>query len=166
MTRLTHQAMIFAALLGGSSLTASAATCDSESTHHAAVTVNNISGPEGNIRVQIYSDDPGEWLEKGKKLVRVDTPATANKGGSQEICVPVPGAGTFAFVVMHDKNANGKADIFSEGFGFSNNPDLGLSKPDHEDVIVSVNTEVTKLSIDLKYVFGGPKKKRSGRRRG
>lgn len=129
-----------------------------------ALTVDNITNDEGNLRAQIYSDDPEEFLAKGKKLVRVEVPA---KQGEAEMCVPVPNAGTFALVVMHDVNANGKADIFSEGFGFSNNPKLGLSKPDHDKVVFTVAEGVSKQRVSLKYLLGSEadKDKRSRARR-
>lgn len=145
-----------------------AGPCGSDTPYTALVTVHNIASKKGNIRVQLYSDQKEEWLAKGKKLARVDTPVRVERGGSQQICIAVPAPGVYAFVAMHDKNANGKADIFSEGFGFSNNPRLGLGKPDHDKVTVRVDGAQIQLDVELRYVFGGPKKNRRerGRRRG
>lgn len=130
------------------------------------VRVLNIRDLEGNIRAQVYGDNPDEFLEKGKKLVRQDDPVV---GDEQEVCVQLPSPGRYAIVVMHDRNGNGKADFFSEGFGFSNNPKLGLSKPDAEEVLADFAAGVTRIDVELKYIFGADddqkKKRRQLRRR-
>lgn len=127
------------------------------------VQVENIRSVEGNIRVQAYSNNPDDFLAKGTKLLRVDTPVKYQD--EQAVCVHVPGPGTYAFVVMHDRNANGKADFFSEGFGFTNNPKLGLGPPDAEDVMFTVPEGVTNTKIRLKYILGGDEEKKEKRRK-
>lgn len=131
------------------------------------VKVSNILYDEGNLRAQIYSSDPEEFLEKGTKLYRKDVPV--RQAGEQEICVPVPGPDTYALVVMHDRNKNGKADFFSEGFGFSNNPKLRFSPPDAEEVMIKVPSGVLHVPVELYYILGSgddeQKKRRKLRRR-
>lgn len=127
------------------------------------ITVENIQTTEGQMRAQVYSSDPEEFLEKGKKLVRVDVPVETLDGPT--ICVPLPEPGTYALVVMHDKNSNGKADLFSEGFGFSNNPKLSLAPPDGEEVMFVASAGVSKHNIELTYIFGGDDEKKEKRRK-
>ncbi|WP_262696296.1 DUF2141 domain-containing protein [Kordiimonas aquimaris] len=128
-----------------------------------SVSVDNIQVIEGNLRAQIYSGDPEEFLEKGKKLVRVDVPVVTTD--TSTICVPLPAPGTYALVVMHDKNSNGKADFFSEGFGFSNNPKLSFGPPDAEDVMINVAPGVNEQSVTLNYIFGADNEKKDKRRK-
>lgn len=128
------------------------------------VTVTEISSDKGNLRLQIYGDKPDDFLEKGKKLVRVEVPTQSNDDAEQRACVPLPGPGTYALAVLHDVNANGKADIFSEGFGFSNNPKLGLGKPDYDEVVFTVGPGVSEYKVSLSYLVGGDDKKRAKRR--
>lgn len=127
------------------------------------VLVEGLQNTEGRVRAQIYSSDPEEFLEKGMKLVRVDMPLD----GADEptLCVPLPSPGTYALVVLHDKNANGKADFFTEGFGFSNNPKLSLGPPDADEVMFVANAGISKHDIQLTYVFGGDEKKKEKRRK-
>ncbi len=127
------------------------------------VSVENLQTREGQVRAQIYSSDPDEFLEKGKKLVRVDLPI--EEDGEPVLCVPLPSPGTYALVVMHDKNANGRADFFSEGFGFSNNPKLSLGPPDGEEVMFTASAGVSKHEIELNYIFGGDEEKKNKRRK-
>ena len=128
----------------------------------ALVNVLGLENVEGNIRVQIYSDDPEEFLESGKKLLRVDVPVDSLK---MQVCITFPGAGTYAMVVMHDRNANGRADILTEGFGFSRNPKLLFSKPDHDEVAFSVSEGVTEMDVSLNYLFRLENKDRRRRKR-
>ncbi|MCK0070970.1 DUF2141 domain-containing protein [Kordiimonas laminariae] len=127
------------------------------------VNVENIRTQEGNLRAQIYSSNPDDFLAKGKKLVRLDVPVI--DAGEQAMCVQLPSAGKYALVVMHDKNANGKADFLSEGFGFSNNPKLGLGAPDAEEVIMDMPAGVTETTVKLKYILGGDDEKKEKRRK-
>jgi uncharacterized protein (DUF2141 family) len=125
------------------------------------VSVEGLKDLEGNIRVQVYGPTEEDFLEKGKKLVRIDVKTESD---GQEICVPMPGLGDFTLVVMHDRNANGKADFFTEGFGFSNNPKLGLGKPDVEDVVFTATEGVTDMPVNLKYIFGADEEQKKKRR--
>ncbi len=127
------------------------------------VSVIGLQTLEGRVRAQIYSSDPDEFLEKGMKLVRVDMPIDGEE--EPRLCVPLPTPGTYALVVLHDKNANGKADIFSEGFGFSNNPKLSLGPPDADEVMFTALAGVSKHDITLTYVFGGDEEKKEKRRK-
>lgn len=125
------------------------------------VKVEGFKDQDGNVRVQIYGPSKDDFLEKGKKLVRVDVKTT---GDGQQICVPMPSPGDYTLVVMHDRNANGKADFFSEGFGFSNNPKLGLAPPDVEDVVFSAPAGVLDMDVSLKYIFGADEEQKKKRR--
>jgi len=127
------------------------------------VTVKNIRTIEGNIRAQVYSTDPDDFLAKGKKLVRVDVPVKLTD--AQGVCVPVPAPGTYSIVVMHDRNANGKADFFTEGFGFANNPKLNFGPPDLEETLIEIPTGVSETSITLKYLLDADEKKNKKRRK-
>lgn len=126
------------------------------------VDVSGIATDEGTLRVQIYGDDPDDFLVSGKKVTRVDVPT---KEGQQSVCVTFPTEGNFAMAVMHDKNANGKADIFSEGFGFSNNPKLSFGPPDHEDTVFKVEAGVKQMDVELTYYFQLENKEQKRRRR-
>lgn len=57
-------------------------------------------------------------------------------------------AGTYAVVVIHDENKNKKMDrnflgIPKEGFGFSNNPKVGLSAPAYEKATFTMDGDKT-----------------------
>lgn len=127
------------------------------------VEVEGLQTTEGRVRAQVYSSDPEEFLEKGKKLVRVDMPIDGAENPT--VCVPLPAPGTYALVILHDKNANGRADVFTEGFGFSNNPKLSLGPPDADEVMFNALAGVSKHTIQLSYIFGGDDENKQKRRK-
>ena len=126
------------------------------------VDISGIDTAEGQLRVQVYSDNPEDFLVSGKKVMRVDVPSQEQ---ATSVCVTFPQSGMYSIAVMHDKNANGKADIFSEGFGFSNNPKLSFGPPDHEDTLFQVETGVKEMDIALTYYFQLDDKDSKRRRR-
>ena len=126
------------------------------------VNVTKIRTDEGNIRVQLYGSNPEDFLAKGKKLVRVEVPSTLEES---LVCVELPFVGRYAMVVMHDRNGNGKADFFTEGFGFSRNPSLGLGAPDFDEVVFDAQDGMTKLQVNLKYLWNQDEEKVDRRRK-
>ncbi|MDX1580071.1 MAG: DUF2141 domain-containing protein [Alphaproteobacteria bacterium] len=112
------------------------------------VVLQNVRSNDGNIRISLYNSNPNEWLAKGAKLIRFDVPA---QKGVMEICLPVPYHGDFAFGLYHDENADTDMAFFKEGYGFSNNVKVFLSKPDHEEVEFYAGEGRTEQEIFLRY---------------
>lgn len=113
------------------------------------VTVSNVRTSAGNLRLSLYGDQPKEWLEKGMKLLRYDIPARA---GEMIVCMPLPrGNGVYGLAMLHDENGNGKTEIFSEGYGFSNNAKAFLKAPSFKKTAFSADGMRTDLNIKLRY---------------
>lgn len=116
------------------------------------VTVHGVKAAEGLVRVQSYRGTKADWLEKGKWINRIETPARA---GTMTFCLPVPQAGTYGIAVRHDANANGKTDISKDGGGMSNNPSINifnLGKPSYRKTAFEVGPGVTSITINMKYL--------------
>lgn len=116
------------------------------------VNVRGIKGLTGKIRVQNYPATSAAWLTKGRWLHRLEARASS---GALNFCIPLSASGKYAIAVRHDKNANGKTDISSDGGGFSNNPSinvLNLGKPSVGKVAFSAGPGVTTIIVNLKYM--------------
>ncbi len=116
------------------------------------VTVNGFRDRAGNLRIAVYPAKEEDFLVSGRYAQRIDTPMTDS--GSMTVCAPVPGGpGKYVVVALHDRNASGKMNPFSDGVGMSRNPQLGLSKPKISIVEVELNG-VTPMQIELNYLQG------------
>jgi uncharacterized protein (DUF2141 family) len=128
------------------------------SAHGCSLTihVDGFRNTKGLIGAALFQNETG-WPES-------ETQAFARKA----IPVPVPmhadavltfsdvPAGRYGIAVLHDENANHRLDrnIFrvpKEGFGFANNPHVGLSAPSWEDSSVQVTCPSTEVQIHLIY---------------
>lgn len=66
-------------------------------------------------------------------------------------------AGTYAVLVLHDENANGKLDtmlgIPKEGFGFSGNPKIRMGPPKAHNVRFDVEPGDVSQHVKIKYLL-------------
>lgn len=149
-------AMLFAAQPAAAAQPAlgpDAAACNAGSGRTALlVNVKGLRAIEGNIRVQIFSGNPAEFLERGKYVHRVDLPASAT---DMPVCVALPGPGRYAVAVRHDQDGNNQTG-WNDGGGFSRNPRVVLTnpRPRHEDVVIDVAQGVQPIDVVLNYRFG------------
>lgn len=121
--------------------------------------VTGFEDRKGRLRVELYPATPEDFLAPGRKLraegkvfERIDIEMPGE--GDGRVCVPLPHPGPFALAVLHDRNADGKLNPFSDGFGFPNNPRLGFGKPDVADVTFVADAPTMKLTIVLNYWNG------------
>ena len=90
-----------------------------------AVTITDIRAAEGTLLVSVVNSDAA-WNNQAKPVAA--TKVAATKGEMTLKFADLPD-GQYAVQVMHDQNDNGKLDtnfvgIPSEGYGFSNNPNV------------------------------------------
>jgi uncharacterized protein (DUF2141 family) len=160
MSRLFLSAAVLAAALtvpaapAAAALGPDAAACSAGANRPAMlVSINGFKNRVGKLRIQLYGNNPAEFLERGKKLKRIDLPVT--RAGAMNVCVAVPRTGTYAIAVRHDADNNGKTN-WNDGGGFSNNPRLSLLKlkPSHRATAVAVGTGVKVVPVVLNYRSG------------
>lgn len=150
-------AVIVAALAAAGPLVAQAiagpdaASCSSGGRAPALlVRIHGFKARDGLLRVSAYPANEADWLAKRKYVRRIDVGVPVN--GTAAVCVALPATGSYGVAVLHDRNGDHKANIFSDGGGFSNNPRLGLSKPKVEKVAFAAGPGVTTLDIELRYL--------------
>jgi uncharacterized protein (DUF2141 family) len=128
------------------------AACEANSTTPAALaTVHGFRDRKGKLRIAIYPANDADLLASGRYVQRLDVPMTSR--GEITVCAPVPAAGDYIVVALHDRDANGKLSPFKDGAGFSRNPKLALAKPKADTVKVRLDG-VIPLRIQLNYLQG------------
>ena len=110
-------AVLFALLLG------SIVHGQTEASGNITATVTNVSGNEGKVRFGLYS---AETFMKTTPEFFVDAEITDGKAIAKFESVP---AGTYALLVMHDRNENGKMDFDANGMPQESYGSSGNSMP-------------------------------------
>jgi uncharacterized protein (DUF2141 family) len=124
------------------------------------VTVTGFKDRKGQTRFELYAAIDGEFLtntskliESGKVFERVDVATTSE--GDISACLPVRGPGDYAVIALHDRNLNGKLDVFGgDGVALSRNPKLRLAKPKAHEVAIHITDKVEAVNIILNYLSG------------
>lgn len=119
----------------------------------AIVRIYGFKDRGGTLRVQLYGNNPDDFLAKGKKLKRIDLPVVGS--GDMNVCVDLPSYGEYAIAVRHDRDGNRKSG-WNDGGGFSGNPRLSLAnlKPDYEDAAFTARQGVTVVDVVMNYRSG------------
>jgi uncharacterized protein (DUF2141 family) len=123
------------------------------------ITAVGLKDRKGLLRAELYPDNDRDFLQDdnilinaGKTFRRVEISLPAS--GPVQLCVRTPGPGAYTLSLLHDRDANLKFGLSSDGVGFPNNPRLGLSKPKAAAVRFMTGPGITPISIRLNYRKG------------
>ncbi len=110
----------------------------------------NASGAAGGT---IFSSPDG-WPEDNAKAYRLGH--TSIDGNHATLRFDNLPAGRYAVAVIHDENSNQRLDrnflrVPKEGFGFANNPHVGLAAPSFDSAATNVTCPQTVIGIHLIY---------------
>ena len=114
----------------------------------------------GLMKLEVYPANDQDFLADdnvlvaaGKTFRRVET--ATPQAGAVVLCVRIPGPGTYAVSLLHDRNSDRRFNWKIDGIGFSANPKLGWSKPRAHAARVIVNgAGVSKISVVMNYKSG------------
>lgn len=117
--------------------------------------VDGLRNSTGVVGAAIFKSADG-WPENmSKSFHHWPTPIAA---GTREVTAVMENLppGDYGLVTIHDENKNQKMDrnffgIPKEGFGFANNPHVGLSAPPYQAAIVHVTCPATEIGIHMIY---------------
>jgi len=137
-----------------------AAACAPGSTQDAVLlTVDGFKSRDGNVRVELWPGVQGDFLRdhhqlvaEGKAYARVTVPVPAS--GPANICVKLPGPGTYALGAFHSPSGERKFNFRRDGVTFTRNPKVGLSKPKADQVAVTYGRGLNREVVTLNYLRG------------
>ncbi|HTU45144.1 MAG TPA: DUF2141 domain-containing protein [Bryobacteraceae bacterium] len=147
MNLLFRAAVILAAIVGPAAAAPAAANCT------LVIHLTGFRNQKGVAGGTLFTSPDG-WPEDNAKAYRHGPfPITGDHATLTFDHLP---PGRYAVAVLHDENRNGKLDrnflhVPKEGFGFANNPHVGLSAPKWDDAAVNVTCPVTEINIRLIY---------------
>jgi uncharacterized protein (DUF2141 family) len=141
------------ALAAGGKAAAQGACTGPASAIRFLVSVEGVRSSQGLIAVTLYADDSRRFLARRGALYVGRVPARA---GTTQVCIHVPGPGTYALAVYHDADANRRFNrsgpgLPAEGYGFSNNAPAFLGLPSFRRVRLAVPRTGMGTRIRLRY---------------
>lgn len=121
--------------------------------------VKGLKDRTGTLKLEVYPATDADFLaddnvlvEAGKTFRRVEMPVPA--GGTVHMCVRVPGPGTYAVSLLHDRDQDRKFNWRRDGIGFAGNPKLGWGKPKAAKASVAAGRGMTPVAIVMNYRSG------------
>jgi len=115
-----------------------------------AVTITDIRESQGLLMVSVVNSDAA-WNNQAKPVAAQKIAAIK---GEMTLDFPDLPPGKYAVQVMHDENGNNKLDanflgIPSEGYGFSNNPNV-MRRAHFDEAAFEVGADKTVITIHLR----------------
>ena len=123
--------------------------CDEKNGQWLEVQVEGLMDTRGDVVVELHPDIEGDYLDV--LIDRIRVPAAH---ASQPLCLAIPEPESYIAVVLHDRDANKKLDIIDDGFGFSQNPTLGMGIPDRNATAFVARPGRNAMVIILNYLQG------------
>lgn len=123
------------------------------------VSVVGLKDRRGNLKLELYPDNDADFLADDNKLIaagktfrRVEVPVP--QSGPVQLCIRVPRPGRYAVSLLHDRDANRKFGLSTDGIGFAGNPKLGWSKPHAAAASAEAGAGPTPITIVMNYRHG------------
>jgi uncharacterized protein (DUF2141 family) len=117
--------------------------------------VDGLRNSNGVVGSVLFTSADGWPEDLNKSFRHGPTPIAPGQRQATVVWEHLP-PGDYGVAAIHDENRNAKLDrnligIPREGFGFANNPHVGLSAPAFRLAVVHVGCPVTELNIHLQY---------------
>ena len=123
------------------------------------VRVIGLKDRQGNLKLEVYPANDTDFLaddnvlvSAGKTFRRVEMPVP--RSGTPQLCVRLPGPGTYAVSLLHDRDEDRKFNWRTDGIGFAGNPRLGWGKPKARKASAAAGGDPTTIEIVLNYRRG------------
>jgi len=118
------------------------------------VRVVNARNANGVVRVALFHTAEGFPGDASKALRTAPAQINARTHSAEAVFSGIP-QGTYAVMVFHDENGNGKLDknmlgVPREGYGASNNPPRKMRPPTFDEVKISLTSD-QRVEINLSY---------------
>ena len=133
-----------------------AAGAPAPDTSSITVTVTNLRNAEGVVRACMTT--AAKSFPKCRGVEGAHATTVDAKEGSITLTFEGVKPGNYAIALLHDENANGKADralgmMPKEGFGFSRDAPVRMGPPKFKDAVFELGVEPQEMTIKMRYML-------------
>jgi uncharacterized protein (DUF2141 family) len=124
------------------------------------VNVTGLKDRGGTMKAELYPANDTDFLQDDNILINagktfrrvvIDVPAS----GNVQLCIRAPSSGVYGLSLLHDRDANRKFGLSTDGVGFGSNPNsLGPTKPKVAIARVTAGAGVTPVNVRMMYRRG------------
>ncbi|MBX7458661.1 DUF2141 domain-containing protein [Qipengyuania sp. 1NDH17] len=148
--------MIRAALLPVAALALGAGAPAPEAGSTITVTVTNLRNADGVVLACMTTSDKS--FPKCRGVEGAKSAKVAAHEGTLTVTFTDVKPGRYAIALLHDENANGKADralgmMPKEGFGFSRDAPVRMGPPSFKDAVFDMADEDRAMTIKMRYML-------------
>lgn len=120
------------------------------------VTITEVRNAKGLVRACLTSEKKG--FPDCAKVTTAHSASVDARKGTVTLSFTGVAPGRYAISVLHDANANGKADMAlglfpKEGFGFSRDAPVRMGPPSFEDAAFDIGAQDRSLTIRMRYML-------------
>lgn len=120
------------------------------------VTVTNLRNADGVVLACMTTSDKS--FPKCRGVADAKSARVAAHQGSLTVTFSDVKPGRYAIALLHDENANGKADralgmMPKEGFGFSRDAPVRMGPPSFSDAVFDMAGEDRAMTIKMRYML-------------
>ncbi|MGE5953103.1 MAG: DUF2141 domain-containing protein [Qipengyuania vulgaris] len=120
------------------------------------VTVTNLRNADGVVLACMTTSDKS--FPKCRGVAGAKSARVAAHQGSLTVTFSDVKPGRYAIALLHDENANGKADralgmMPKEGFGFSRDAPVRMGPPSFSDAVFDMAGEDRAMTIKMRYML-------------
>jgi uncharacterized protein (DUF2141 family) len=133
--------------------------CSLVSGPRVLVNVAGLMDRTGRLKVEVYPPNETDFLRDDTGLKRDRRPfrrvwTNVPASGPVSVCIRVPGAGQWAVLLTHDRDAKNRFNFWQDGAGFPSNERLGRSRPKVRQALLNVPPQGGQVTIRLQYLRG------------
>jgi uncharacterized protein (DUF2141 family) len=123
------------------------------------IEARGLKDRRGVLRAELYPPDDADFLaddnvlvSQGKTFRRSEIALPA--AGPVRICIRVPAPGRYTLALLHDRDANHRFSVLTDGIGFPGNPAIRRARPQASEATIVAGPGITTTDIILNYHRG------------
>jgi uncharacterized protein (DUF2141 family) len=124
-----------------------------------AIDVIGLKDRTGRIIAELYPATPLDFLEPRAKLLKEGkvfrrSVASVSRAGPVRICLAAPGPGTYALMVIHDRDGLDKFSFRKDGAGLPVARSIGLARPRLDLATLKIGASPMPVQVTMQYMKG------------